>query len=426
MVKWLAAVALGTGCSYVTDSFANRTFSGDPFPIDVDTTSGAIVIGVRPDGEDPRTAVLDVLSPVTLIDRGVGTPPSITYPDLTLLGERGPGGPLDLPRAQLTGPQVLALHPCADDVCTVGTPSAPRSFDALIGMNVFGNDALRLRLASDQLFILPDIAGDEVHRTNACDAVLPSPFRGGGTLLVGGTELGFVNWRVAVDACLAPNPMADLQSSRGADVLLVLSTAIGVSILDETGYARFRQVVPAAPALETLPSATVNLPSGPTTGKLASLPSLALVGNSPGSPRAPCRQVFAHHLLATANCPALDHDHRQDPGAECPCTSPDLFCGVPAILELAPVAGIDVLVVSDADPTLQALRTELRPDQPEVDGILGTTAMRSVELDLDYLHARLVGRCSDVTTCTARPELIDEASRNQVAGCLSDEPGPNL
>ena len=28
-----------------------------------------------------------------------------------------------------------------------------------------------------------------------------------------------------------------------------------------------------------------------------------------------------------------------------------------------------VLVVSDDEPTLQSLRTELRPDQPEVDGI---------------------------------------------------------
>src|SRR5258706_402431 len=87
-----------------------------------------------------------------------------------------------------------ACASCQGELCEVGTGIGPRGFNALIGLNSFSGDALRLHLATSEIFILPDVAGSEIHRSRSCDAVLPGPFRGGGTLVLGGTELGFANW----------------------------------------------------------------------------------------------------------------------------------------------------------------------------------------------------------------------------------------
>jgi hypothetical protein len=103
---------------------------------------------------------------------------------------------------------------------------------------------------------------------------------------------------------------------------------------------------------------------------------------------------------------------------DCPCKNGDAFCNVPAILELTPPGGIDVLVVDDTDPTLQALRTELRPDQPEVDGILGTNVLRGAEIDVDYPHDRLIARCPG-GNCSARPGLALAQDVCQINRCIT-------
>jgi hypothetical protein len=297
-------------------------------------------------------------------------------------------------------------------------------------MNSLAGDALRLRLASDPstadlIYLLPDIAGSEPSRTYSCDAVFPAPYRGGGTAIVGGTELPFSNTRVTVDACLAPNPdPALLQSQRGVDALFVASTAIGISLLDRSAYERYRELVTTAPAYDDLPEDSVLLPSGVIAGRRTNIDRIDFVGKSTSNPRAPCRQAYAHRLLAQHDCAA---------GDDCPCLSTDAnngtYCGVPAIVELAPTAGFDVLIIDDNDGTLQALRTELRPDQPEVDGILGTAAMRLLELDIDQPNNRMLARCqsTDKTHCAVRPEIfndIDTDNRKQVNGCIGRDHRP--
>lgn len=417
----LALVACAAGCDYITSGFETNGFSGDPYPIVVDTDSGAIIVGLTASGNTTmRTAVLDVLSPITLIDRGPDVEPQFTTRTLTLYGASAPGAPLDVPRARIESKRTALLHPCSLDLdtCEIGSPEVPRPFDALVGLDSFGGDALRLRLATQEMFIFPDIAGDNTDRSRACDAVLPQPFRGGGTLIVGGAEVAFTNWRIAIDTCLAPNPDPAIpQRDRGIDALLVLSTAIGTSLLNESTYARYREVYPLEPELEALPEGSVLLPDGPVTGRLTSLPSIALVGNLSSEARAPCRQVYASHVLEGGSC-------NPDPGFDCPCSDGNLFCAAPAIIELAPPARIPVLIVSNLDPTLQALRTELRPDRPEVDGLLGTAALSALELDIDYPHDRVLGRCVDTTACGARVTLADDEARPYLISCLGTERGP--
>jgi hypothetical protein len=427
----LAVLAIAcTGCSYLTDSFGLDEFSGDEFPTTVETTSGAVVLGMSAQSTTVHTAVLDLMSPFTIIDDGPATAPRITNPQVVLFGERVPGAPFDLPRAEIDDPDVMAIHPCGEAACTVGTPAAPRGYDAIVGMNALAGDALRIRLASDPsvadiIYLLPDIAGSEPSRTYSCDAVFPAPYRGGGTAIVGGTELPFGNTRVTIDACLAPNPdPLLLQSQRGVDALFVASTAIGISLLDRSAYERYRELVTTAPAYEDLPEDSALLPSGPVAGRRTNIERIDFIGKSTSNPRAPCRQAYAHRLLSQHDC---------EVGDDCPCIDSDpangTYCGVPAIAELAPATGFDVLVVDDNDGTLQALRTELRPDQPEVDGILGTSALRLLELDIDQPNNRMLARCqsSDKSTCSIRPEIFNDQStdnRKQVNGCIGPITAP--
>ncbi len=429
------AIALSlTGCSLITDSFVTNEFSGDEYPILVDTSSGALRLGLR-QGATDRAAILDVLSPITIVDPGPSIAPSIDTLSLTLLGQSTPGRPADQPRAVLVDKQVVSFHPCDNSTapCVVGPAAAPIEYSAIIGADSLAGDALRMRLGDDQIFVLPDIGGDEVHRTRACDGVFSSPYRGGGTLLIGGTELGFGGRRIAVATCLGDLPTPRWpQGYRGADALFVLSTSIGPSLIGESAYRRYADAHPPCipptppdvdpdcpalpPPMESLTPGTLNLPSGPVNGWFGSIPKLALVASSSATPRAACRQVYASHFMVQRNCTLAD---------DCPCEDPqDTFCGAPAIVHVEPPGGIDIFVVPDSNPTLQALRTELRPNQAEVDGILGTSAMKTAEIDVDYPHNRLLFRCAG-EGCITRPQLTESRNRTQVRGCLKNTPpGP--
>ncbi len=414
----ICVIAAASGCTLITDSFVTNEFSGDQYPIDVELASGAVIVGLRQQGFEDRGAVVDLLSPVTLVDPGRGVAPSVSLGDVLLLGAHGRGGPIEQPRARFKEAQLIALHPCEDEACLVGANATPRPFEAILGADVLAGDAVRLRLGDQQMFVLPDIGGDDAARTLTCDGVFPSPYRGGGTLVIAGTELPFGGRRIALQACLGANPDPKVpQRARGADALLVVSTGVGVSILGETAYGRYTKAHPAAPALDTLPFATVNLPSGPLSGRLGKLDTLSLVAGSSSSPLAPCRQTYASHLMIQRDCElGVDED--------CPCEDGNAFCAVPAILELAPPTGLEVLIVIDGEPTLQALRTELRPDQAEVDGILGTNALRTAEIDVDYPHNRMLARCTQ-DGCMSRPALTSQGDRSQIQGCLGpNPPGP--
>jgi hypothetical protein len=479
------------GCSLITDSFLTNDFSGDPFPTQVDTSSGALLVGMQPldqrpnscvqpaDQDKPRRAVLDLLAPFTLVDPCTTADPTLTAVDVRLFG-KNTDGMLDLARGQFPQVQLITLHPCeipagADPKqlpeCIIGTPGASQTFDAVIGADTLAGDAIRLRLASDQIFVLPDIGGSDRNRTLACDVVFDAPYRGGGTLVISGTELPFGNRRITLQACLGgdldpdpqfslddvpspgptddpslinvtydprPDPRPDSRclrertrsaiaarlQPRGTDALFVVSTSIRISILSTAAYRRYIQVHPEATAVESLPADAVYLPSGLIKGGRATINPIALIGAPSSNQLAACRQLYAHRLLAALgpidanefdSCPG-DNGQPLD-AVPSPCKDGTSFCPVPAIVELTPSAGVDVLVVDDTDPTLQALRTELRPDQPEVDGILGTDVLRGAEIDVDYPHDRLLARCPGAN-CSARPALAEQGDRCQINRCI--------
>lgn len=433
----LGALLIAAAC------FSVDTFSGDPFPTRADLTTGAVLVQVREGDGEPATASIDVLAPITVVDPcqlDAGPPPGCDGGDcgpcsrpapvrrssrsLTMLGEViTDGGPVDaVPRARFSA-DVLALHPCDEGMlCKVGDETATRDLRYIVGADTLAGDAVRFRFSGGavDLFVLPDIAGNNSARTSAGDAVFAAPFRGGGTLNIGGAEVPFVGRRIAVGACLDPDPRGSIAPpARGADALLVVSTGLRRTILTESAYERWRtsrnMTAPTTSDLQA--DAGVWLPSGQVNGGVTTLPSLALVASGGVNARGPCRDLYTQHLFAGATHLDGQHDH------DCPCPDRD-ECGAPAALELTPATGIPILVVPDDDPRLQALRTELRPDQAEVDGILGTAAFDGVELDVDYPSNRLLARCIDGngTTCFARTAVARANDVQFVNACPGDNP----
>ncbi len=375
--------------------------TSDPFPIGVDLSDGALLAEIV-EGDDPtQLAVIDLMAPITVIDANEDRVASRRFADLTLLGRTAVGDLVPRAHLELT---VTEFHPCpSGEPCRIGTSG--QIFDVVIGADAFDTGAIRVDLFHEEVRLFPDIAGEGSARGRLCEAVFSRPFAGGGEVLIAHTLVTFPPRRIAMGACLHHD--LGFEGDGGADALLVVSTAVGPTILSESAYERWRAAAGGTMPADTLAQRMVHLPSGPLVGGAATIDRLALVG-SDNEVRGPCRQVYAHHLLSARNC---DRDD------DCPC-SDGTFCRVPAIVELTPEA-IDVLVVPDDDPTLQALRLELRPGSPEVDGILGTQALTATSIDVDTPNDRVLVRCEDANGCRARPELLTENLRELIADCDS-------
>ena len=372
----------------------------DGLPIDVDMSGGPVIASVT-EGGTTRTAVIDLLAPLTVIDAPSGTAPTRRCADLTLLDRAA------TPRAHLELTATV-LHPCPDGVCEVGDDALRTPIEAVIGGDALAPGAARFDFVAGQLTLFPDIAGDGAARGRLCEALIPDPFRGGGTLFLGGSEVDFPARRIAIGACLSYDPELDpdLATDAGADVQLVVSTGIGPTLLSESAYQRWIAASKESPPPAA--TATVWLPSGPITGRAATIDRMALVG-AHDDQRGPCRQVFAHHLLSKREC---------EDGDDCPCTE-GRVCRVPAVVELAPAARIEVVVIADDHPLLQALRAELRPETAEVDGILGTRALAATSIDVDPPNDRLLIRCESFDGCVVRPELITDDLGELIDRCLA-------
>lgn len=392
----------------------------DPFPVTMETRSGAVFVGVSGGDGVVRAATVDTLSPITVIDTSVdeAAPATRLAADLTLHSVAG------VPRVTFSRTEVFDLHPCDSGgpyaPCSVGLDGDTTELRGIIGTNVLSKQSVRFDFAANELTFFPDTAGTNNDRSELCEALFEGPFAGGGTLVVADGEVEYLGNRPALGACLdVASPLDTVEPDNvvesGADALLVLSTGIGPSILSETAYNRYAAEIGGPPASE-LADAVLQLPSGPVGAKRGSLGHVTLVGEvgSDSQNRGPCRELFANQAMAQDLC-------NRDLLDDCPCPDTKTFCRAAGALLLA--GPIDVAVLPDEHPTLQALRVELRPDFPEVDGILGASALQSTRLDFDYPNSRIMGRCTSDATCVSRPQVSRLADRDEVLSCLS-EPSP--
>jgi hypothetical protein len=392
----------------------------DPFPIRVDLSRGPVAVAINV-GDGPIPAIIDTGTPLTVLDPfEAGEPiPRVQRRNvsLTLIGLDDVGEPT-ISRARFPGTPALDLHPCPDDaLCRVGLDDDALEFRGIVGADVLARAAARFDFQAAELRFFPDTSGDTAQLTDDCHAVIGQAFAGGGTLSVAGTEVNFGALRPVVGACLDQADAPD-DEERGSDALMMLSTGLGISVLAVSAYERYADAT-GAPPLESLPSGRLHLVSGAADVRLGQIGSLALVGslgdgNEEEEDRGPCRELHLNRLMAARAC--------DDPDAgvdECPCPNQASFCPTAAAVELE--RSIDVAILEDGHPVLQALRDELRPETPELDGILGTQALASLRLELDYFNDRMVMRCMLAGACKTLPQVRSVAALGRLDDCRAAE-----
>ncbi len=366
-----------------------------------------------------------------------------------------------------------------DTACSVGIDEDTRDIGVIIGANALSRSAVRLDFHRQQMQLFPDITGKNSDRTNFCDAVFETPFYGGGTMVIGNAEVPFNGRRIAIGACLytrelalsltcdednhpscpepgeqiptetptddpidnpsdggpadagvpdatpdsgqidagpadgSPNTGDDGERDRGLDALFVLSTGLPISLVTTSFYQRYREYVgpDTAPALDTLTLAEISLISGPVSARLGQLGNMALVAEV-SDQRGPCDERYATLYLTRCHGCTLPEEVSQ-----LSCSSGDeSTCRSGAVAEVE--GGFPVAIVSDQDPNVQALREELRPALPEVDGILAPGALRLLTIDIDYANNRVLARCSAPSSESAGESASDSAlSSDSAGGC---------
>lgn len=389
----------------------------DPFPVVIDVSAGAAMAFAAVDGE-PQPVTIDTLSPITILDSFAGGeigPSRRVAGDLTLFSAPPAGAPV--PRIKLESATVFDVHPCDNGgppvECLLGVGDQTRVFSGIVGADLLSRAAVRFDFSRSELRFFPDTAGTDTDRGELCEAVFDRPFAGGGTLIVADGEVDYIGRRPAIGACLDDGTATELAQT-GTDVQLVIATGLGVSILAESAYDRYA-VATGAPLASELPESVVHLASGPAPARIGSVGRIALTGDigKDSQKRGPCGEVFASRVLAFDRCNTGEI-------ADCPCPDGgDTFCRAAAALVLN--EAIEVAVLGDEHPLLQALRVELRPVFPEVDGLLGGAALAASRIEFDYPSARIVARCMDESRCEARPQILTRGELPRIQACLPPE-----
>lgn len=403
----------------------------DPFPIGIDLRSGPVILAALDEDGEIVEIVVDVLSPVTVMDSyEIGQEsqlPARRLIDLTLVGIDRDGLPT-VPRVRFPNTAAFDLHPCAvGELCKVGSSDDLRDIRGILGADILSRGSVRFDFSDQEIRFFPDAAGGDAERTRACDAVFDGPFGGGGSLLIGGSEVSYGADRPTIGVCMHTESIAlDLPDELdedgndprdvlkgGYDTQMAFSTAIGPSLLTETAYSRISRDG-VLPALETLTVFDLYLPSGPVSARLGRIPYLAIVGEmgADSDRRGPCRELFANALMRFPESCAR-------PDVDCPCPDDQIECKAAAVIEMN--ATVEIAIVDDSIPLLQALRDELRPDVPELDGVLGTQALHALRVEFDYPNNRILMRCRDINDCATRPQVRSQDNIEDLASCREAE-----
>jgi hypothetical protein len=450
----LAATAVLTACTVSDTPFT-------PYPIPMDLDGGMVVVNLGIDDGPPQPAIIDTLSPLTVIDgvalgdHALRNPERVRH-DLTIYSVgtvNDAGMPVPpVPQARFGGVSTFDLHPCAGtpdgdgEACTVGFEGAALPVRALLGADLWSRYAIRFSFARRLLSLFPDISGDNRARALLCEAVFPAPFYSGGTLVVSGAQISFIGYRMAMGACLlaetpasAPDagpPLPTCPASTGSsaalprrdqalNALFVVSTGLPITLVSESFHARY---LAACAQLGVACDTTLGAPeilhiaSGPLTVRRTTIMGLTLVSEFHDQ-RGPCQELYTSAYMlrcGDADLAACCRTESECDAQElrCPCEDQDdervRFCRAGASIALTRT--IPVAVIPDTTPLLQALRDELRPELPELDGILAPGALEPLELDVDYPNNRAITRCDPghAAACAVLPAVLDRKTRESL------------
>jgi len=199
----------------------------------------------------------------------------------------------------------------------------------------------------------------------------------------------------------------ELGNATGVNLALSVASGIGPLVLAQSAWARYAASQPVAPAAPT-PGPDLSIPgqaAALTNVSWGAVSRLALVDpeTSAASNPGACVELGRARRLNWVEA------HRDQGACAQPCDTDPRASG--AALNAAAYFEVDhdipVVVIPDETPFLQALRAEVRPAGPEVDGLIGANVFADTTLELDYKNSpsrAIVSCASDApSTCRVSP-----------------------
>jgi hypothetical protein len=422
----LAAAISLTGCDQLCCAIDSQ-----PIPLAYGPGGELLVRMTAPEG--PAAGILDPGMPITFWNRP-GMEARIEKHDIRILGPAVPGRPAPL-RALFRDFVVVEspLGPIGDDSALVPA--------ALLGADLLAGRTVEIGFGSPEVVFWEKQAARDEYLAAAGYAVLRTPRRGGGKLDL----LGPRNWigrrqnvemtpsRMVVRGCAAApvftreDPLPTMNEcctgaqhavARGVDLDLLVSTGVGPLVLGRAAWDRIRATLAAPPPMEDRPLAIAAI-GHPIAAQWTSITRLDLVDretdliDDPG----PCAELGRARRLEQV----AFRQSRNAAEAECalPCDrprgEPELAENSAAYLELE--GAIEIAVIEDTTPWLQAIRAEIQPQGPLVDGIVGAKVLGRTRLELDYVSAdlRAIFSCEPATN-PANPTALPGAPECRAVG----------
>lgn len=261
--------------------------------------------------------------------------------------------------------------------------------------------------------------------------------------------------RVVLRGCAAPRAFATTEPrelccargdeitaprATGVDLSLLLATGAGPMVLSASAWKRISDQQPTKPvatcstALATCPKLLLPTWPRPIDAEWFTIPRFALVdGSEPPATgdEGPCVDLGRSRRIEWV---AVQQQAAQLAGAsEAACVQlcdsdpreGNLAQNSAAYIELG--GAIPVAVIGDAEPFLQSLRFDVRPEGPEVDGLVGAGALGPARLELDYGGdpARAIFSCEPGAprdTCFAAPRCPRLPDHDQSHLCFGLAP----
>lgn len=428
------AAALGL----LAGSCSDPCCTTDGFPINLEPaknngTTGLIAdfqyAGAAPDGVPQRMSI-DTGTALTFVRRQAEGN-QIVLRDFDLLDAT-------LPTSQVVRGKFHAIE-------VLPLPLDPTGADAVLGGQFLQNFSVQFDFGKPSLTFWPRQGASDGFLAAAGFAVIHFNPMGGAELtaesrpdflgLTGPVEVPPT--RVVLRACAgadafdpdsAPEALCckrgdEVALASGANLALVVSTGVGPLVLSRSAWDRVAAVQETPPA-DPVPGATLSIPSLPeplTAVLWSTLPRLALVNQeledsmNPGAcielGRARRLEWVEHHQKENACVLPCDTDPRDSRKAQ----------NSAAYLEVA--GTITVAIVPDGTPLLQGLRAEIRPEGPEIDGLVGADVFAQTTMELDYRSqpARAIVECLPSairSTCYVAPRCPRLSDPGDMRACF--------
>jgi len=176
----------------------------------------------------------------------------------------------------------------------------------------------------------------------------------------------------------------------GVDLALLLDTGVGPLVLSRAAWARIKTRLPTPPVEA---SGVLQIATWPVDIEAiwSTIPRFALVDLETGAATdpGPCVELRRAQRIERVSAQLVKDAKAGVASTACtePCDNdprePEKAQNSAAYLELT--GQIPVAVIADDEPYLQGLRFDVRPEGPELDGVLGAGAMGRSRVEIDYL-----------------------------------------